>query len=111
MSGSNSFRPVPYVRIVHQPTPVYRMRYKAEKRTTFLLAENATANDQTVATSAAAAAASSSTTAAATNSKSKAAVRKTKGGGLSSDVPGILILINIPFHFPYQECMEKKSPI
>lgn len=33
-------RPVPKIRIVHQPSPVYRMRYKKENRSTFLYAEN-----------------------------------------------------------------------
>jgi hypothetical protein len=37
----NNERPVPYARIVFQPSSIYRMRYKAEKRTTFLLAEDA----------------------------------------------------------------------
>lgn len=33
-------RQIPFARIVHQPSPVYRMRYKAEKRNTFLFSEN-----------------------------------------------------------------------
>ena len=46
MSVSNSSdsgagpRLIPYTKIVHQPSPIYRMRYKAENRKTFLCAEN-----------------------------------------------------------------------
>lgn len=40
MAASANPRPVPYIKIIHQPSQVYRMRYKAEKRTTFLYAEN-----------------------------------------------------------------------
>lgn len=32
-------RPIPYLRILQQPSHVYRMRYKAEKRNTFLYSE------------------------------------------------------------------------
>lgn len=37
----SSSRSVPYVRIVHQPSSVYRMRYKKENRSTYLYSENA----------------------------------------------------------------------
>lgn len=33
-------RPVPCARIVYEPSPVYRMRYEAENRSTHLVAEN-----------------------------------------------------------------------
>ena len=45
--AANTTRPIPYIRIIHQPSQVYRMRYKAEKRTTFLYAENFQSNDKT----------------------------------------------------------------
>ena len=41
-AAAANIRPVPYIKIIHQPSQVYRMRYKAEKRTTFLYAENFT---------------------------------------------------------------------
>lgn len=31
---------MPYLRVIHQPSTVYRIRYKKEKRTTFLYADN-----------------------------------------------------------------------
>lgn len=41
-SGLTSQRPIPYTKIIHQPSAIYRMRYKAENRKTFLYAENYT---------------------------------------------------------------------
>ena len=38
-----SQRPIPYIKIIHQPSSIYRMRYRAENRKTFLYAENYTA--------------------------------------------------------------------
>ncbi len=32
-------RPIPFIRIINQPSPVYRMRYKAENRNTILFSE------------------------------------------------------------------------
>ena len=46
MTTMSSNRPVPYVRIVHQPSPIYRMRYKAENRLTFLYAESYQSNEK-----------------------------------------------------------------
>lgn len=46
MSGTPSSRPIPYVKIIHQPSSVYRMRYKAEKRTALLFSENASLANQ-----------------------------------------------------------------
>ena len=87
MSFSNAIaRPVPYVRIIYQPTPVYRMRYRAEKRTTFLLAENATSSDQNNS-SFASSLSSANSTSLNTNSKTKSAVVRKKNGSLNSDVP------------------------
>jgi hypothetical protein len=87
MSSSNTIgRQVPFVKILHQPTPVYRMRYRAEKRTTFLLAENATANDPTSSSSMSSLISTNSTT-NSTGSKSKLAVVRKKIGGLNPDVP------------------------
>lgn len=80
---SNNSRPIPFVKIIHQPSPVYRMRYKAEKRTTFLLAENALANEQASSSSTSPSQIAAS---ASSQSKSKTALRK-KNGTLSSDVP------------------------
>ncbi|RNA25921.1 embryonic polarity dorsal-like isoform X1 [Brachionus plicatilis] len=36
----NGISRVPYVEIVYEPSPVYRMRYEAENRSTYLVAEN-----------------------------------------------------------------------
>lgn len=44
-------RPIPYTKIIHQPSAIYRMRYKAENRKTFLYAENYTAVTSTTASS------------------------------------------------------------
>lgn len=83
-------RPIPFVKIVHQPTPVYRMRYKAEKRTTFLLAENALASENSTMPQSSASASlitPNTGTSAASSAKSKSAVIRKKNGGLNTDVP------------------------
>jgi hypothetical protein len=33
-------RPIPFIRIINQPSPVYRMRYKAENRNNILFSED-----------------------------------------------------------------------
>ena len=101
----SSSRPVPYVRIVHQPSPVYRMRYKKENRSTFLYAENSPQaqqqqqqSPQNQPTSSSASPSSTSLTGATTGAKK--AVRK-KGGAVSSDAPdGTFPKIEVPI-FPH----------
>ena len=51
-SNTSGQRKVPYARIVHQPSAIYRMRYKAEKRNTFLYAENYNATNMSPTNSA-----------------------------------------------------------
>lgn len=89
-------RAVPFVRIVHQPSSVYRMRYKKENRSTFLYAENAPQSSQ-IQNQPTSSSPSTTTTTTTTSSSStsinssapattKKAVRK-KGGGVSNDAP------------------------
>jgi len=98
--NTNPHRPIPYVKIIHQPAPVYRMRYKAEKRTTFLLAESALATDNAggggavaaavVPTSSSTSLASSTTTSNTSpnsNPKSKSTVIRKKNGSLNAEIP------------------------
>lgn len=89
-------RAVPFVRIVHQPSSVYRMRYKKENRSTFLYAENApqsqiqnqptSSSPSTTTTTTTTTISSSTSISGSAPATSKKAVRK-KGGGVSNDAP------------------------
>ena len=84
--NANPHRPIPYVKIVHQPAPVYRMRYKAEKRTTFLLAESAISTDNNTAALNVATSATLNTS-PNSNQKSKTPVIRKKNGSLNAEIP------------------------
>lgn len=74
-SNQTTNRPIPYVKIIHQPSSVYRMRYKAEKRQTFLFAENASVSNQNELSNAS----STSLAAASTSASSSSSSKKTPG--------------------------------
>lgn len=94
-----SNRPVPYVRIIHQPSSVYRMRYRKENRSTFLLAENASQQQTNDANS----------PQGAGGGGTKKPVRKKTGAGAGSDSQdGTYPKIEVNFYISPMANLKKK---
>lgn len=88
-TGGGLGRPVPYLKIIHQPSSVYRMRYKKENRATFLYAQDAILPTSSLSSSSSSSSISTMTAnqTSSTNPANKKPVRKKGGGAITNQLP------------------------